>query len=422
MFNHHPQHPQHHLNPLSTSVTTVASSVHRTKAHLGSPIGSLFRSFISWPLDSQLITSIIMIDVFKSLRTLFKISRVHIDNSLLRLHYSLTVTLLLAFCVVVTTKQYVGDPIDCIKDENIPQSVINTYCWIHTTYTIPRALARTGSRGLPHPGIDSTQDEAEFRYHKYYQWVCFVLFIQAALFYIPRWLWKMWEGGKIATLMMDLDVGICTDTAKRQKKKLLVDYLTSSKGYHDWYAARFFFCEILFFANVAGQMYMLDKFFEGEFLRYGIEVIQFFQMDQEDRVDPMTRIFPKVTKCRFYKYGPSAGLISIDALCLLPLNIINEKIYIFIWFWFFTLTFLTGSMILVHLIVIACPPVRVYLLNMQFRLSQLDHLHTIVRRTSIGDWFLLYMLGQNIDPVVFKEVLEDLATSSDSQPKESSLS
>lgn len=185
------------------------------------------------------------------------------------------------------------------------------------------------------------------------------------------------------------------------------------------FSIRFFFCEILFLANVTGQMYMLDKFFEGEFLRYGIEVIQFFQMDQEDRIDPMTRIFPKVTKCRFFKYGPSAGLISIDALCLLPLNIINEKIYIFIWFWFYTLTFLTGSMILVHLIVIACPPVRVYILHTQFRTSQLDHLHTIVRKKSIGDWFLLYMLGQNIDSVVFKDVLKELATSSDSQPKES---
>lgn len=111
-----------------------------------------------------------MIDVFKSLRTLLKISRVHIDNSILRLHYSFTVIILLGFCVVVTTKQYVGDPIDCIKDENVPQSVINTYCWIHTTYTIPRTLER-GSRGLAHPGIDATQDESEFKYHRYYQWV-----------------------------------------------------------------------------------------------------------------------------------------------------------------------------------------------------------------------------------------------------------
>lgn len=75
------------------------------------------------------ISHIIMLDVFRSLKTLLKTSRVQIDNNIFRLHYSITVILLLAFCVIITTKQYVGDPIDCVRSEAIPQSVINTYCW-----------------------------------------------------------------------------------------------------------------------------------------------------------------------------------------------------------------------------------------------------------------------------------------------------
>jgi hypothetical protein len=31
---------------------------------------------------------------------------------------------------------------------------------------------------------------------------------QAILFYVPRWLWKNWEAGKIHALMMDLDIGV----------------------------------------------------------------------------------------------------------------------------------------------------------------------------------------------------------------------
>lgn len=187
---------------------------------------------------------------------------------------------------------------------------------------------------------------------------------------------------------MDLDVGVFGEAKRKQKKKLLIDYLYNSRGHHDWYAARYFFCEILAFGNVTGQMFLLDKFFDGEFLTYGLQVIEFSQMDQEDRVDPMIRIFPRVTKCRFYKYGPSANIETIDALCLLPLNIINEKIYIFLWFWFLILGFMTGVVIIFRLVIIACPPVRVYLLNLRFRISQLDSLHTIVRKTSTGDWFL----------------------------------
>lgn len=351
-----------------------------------------------------------MIDIFRSLKSLLKISRVHIDNYVLRLHYSLTVIILMAFCVVITTKQYVGEPIDCIRSEGVPASVINTYCWIHTTYTIPKAMYKKQGVEIPHPGVDHTLDPGQFRYHKYYQWVCFVLFFQATLFYIPRWLWKSWEGGRIQALMMDLDVCVCASEEKKNKRQLLVDYLIASKGHHDWYAARFFICEVLAFLNVVGQMFMLDKFFDGEFLNYGFEVIEFHQMDQEDRVDPMVRIFPRVTKCRFFKYGASATLETIDALCLLPLNIINEKIYIFIWFWFLFLAAITAIMILFHLVIIACPPVRVYVLNMRFRLANMTNLHTIVRKSSIGDWFLLYMLGNNIDSVVFKELVADLTT------------
>ena len=54
---------------------------------------------------------------------------------------------------------------------------------------------------------------------------------------------------------------------------------------------------------------------------------------QEDRLDPMIYIFPRMTKCTFHKFGASGEVEKHDALCILPLNIVNEKIYIFIWFW-----------------------------------------------------------------------------------------
>lgn len=66
-------------------------------------------------------------------------------------------------------------------------------------------------------------------------------------------------------------------------------------------------------------MYALNKFFDGEFYTYGLEVIRFAQMDSEMRIDPMIKIFPRMTKCQFYRYGPSSNIETVDALCLLPI-------------------------------------------------------------------------------------------------------
>ncbi|KAK3856075.1 hypothetical protein Pcinc_037562 [Petrolisthes cinctipes] len=66
-------------------------------------------------------------------------------------------------------------------------------------------------------------------------------------------MWKNWEGGKIHALMMDLDVGICSEVEKKQKKKLLLDYLADNLKHHNWWAYRYFFCELLAFLNVVAS-------------------------------------------------------------------------------------------------------------------------------------------------------------------------
>ena len=55
-----------------------------------------------------------------------------------------------------------------------------------------------------------------------------------------------------------------------------------------------------------------------------------------------------MTKCTFHKFGPSGTVQTFDGLCVLPLNIINEKIYVFLWFWFVTLAFITAIQVLLE--------------------------------------------------------------------------
>ncbi|OAD55526.1 Innexin shaking-B [Eufriesea mexicana] len=81
----------------------------------------------------------------------------------------------------------------------------------------------------------------------------------AILFYTPRWLWKGWEGGKIHALMMDLDIGLCSEVEKKQKKKMLLDYLWENLRYHNWWAYRYYLCEVLALVNVIEDEYAVQK-------------------------------------------------------------------------------------------------------------------------------------------------------------------
>lgn len=121
-----------------------------------------------------------MLDIFRGLKSLIKISHVHIDTAVFRLHYSLTVILLIAFSLIVTTRQYVGNPIDCIHSKDLPEDVLNTYCWIHSTYTITAAYRKREGFEVPFPGVDNSKShpESERKEYRYYQWVCFMLFLQ----------------------------------------------------------------------------------------------------------------------------------------------------------------------------------------------------------------------------------------------------
>jgi len=347
-----------------------------------------------------------MFDVFGSVKGLVKLDTVCIDNNIFRLHYKATFIILVVASLLVTSRQYIGDPIDCIVEE-IPNNVMDTYCWIHSTFSIKNKVVGIEGEDMAHAGV-APDDGDGLRYHKYYQWVCFTLFFQAILFYIPRFLWKNWEAGKCKMLVQDMNVPIVEPDAKKDRIGLLVDYFSVNRSNHQFYAYKFYFCELLNFVNVFGQIFFMDFFLGGEFTTYGTDVIRMTEMEQEQRDDPMSRVFPKMTKCTFHKFGPSGTVERFDGLCVLPLNIINEKIYVFLWFWFILISIVSGVQLIYRLVIMVLPGTRELLLKTRSRLSPPQHVETICRRTRSGDWFLLYQLGKNIDPLIFREFIEAL--------------
>lgn len=117
-----------------------------------------------------------MLDIFRGLKNLIKISHVKTDSPVFRLHYSITVMVLMSFSLIVTTRQYVGNPIDCVHTKDLPEDVLNTYCWIHSTYTLKSLFRKKLGVEVPYPGIGNSGNSEHLpndrKVYRYYQWVC----------------------------------------------------------------------------------------------------------------------------------------------------------------------------------------------------------------------------------------------------------
>ena len=110
------------------------------------------------------------------------------------------------FSLLATFEQYFGKPIECMKiSKDIPDSMINTYCWITSTFSVPNRWERNNPlhHGIaPEANLDTGK---EMKYHKYYQWVPFFFALEAILFYLPRYVWKSSENGKVKMLVGKLN-------------------------------------------------------------------------------------------------------------------------------------------------------------------------------------------------------------------------
>lgn len=80
-----------------------------------------------------------MIFLLNSFRSIVKYDKIQTDNCVFKLHYTFTVLLLVVFSILLTSKQYFGEPIDCTAPDD-KKTLIDTYCWIFGTYLVKDSL------------------------------------------------------------------------------------------------------------------------------------------------------------------------------------------------------------------------------------------------------------------------------------------
>jgi len=350
-----------------------------------------------------------------------------IDNLAFKLHYRVTFVIMLVCMMLVSARQYIGDPISCIAD-GVPGGTMDLYCWIHSTFSVPSRWGKvsdeygegaphTSGRAQPHPGIGPPVPGEEVVHHRYYQWVVFVLFLQAAMFHIPRIIWKHCEGGLMKMLVGDLTnpLMLINKEERMERVMFIKKYFNESTKSHGGYAINFFLCEILAFVNVIGQIYFTDKFLGNQFSTYGWDVLTITASDPSDRADPMNMVFPKVTKCTFFKYGSSGTITNTDGLCILALNIVNEKIYVFLWFWFVAVALFSAIAIVYRMFMLLIPAMRANVIMARTLYQVQDKTVKAILSSpkhgwvdQIGDYWVIYLLSKNLPPVAMGELLEEL--------------
>ncbi|KAG0694867.1 Innexin inx3 [Chionoecetes opilio] len=332
-------------------------------------------------------------------------SRTLVDSLTARLHYQWTATFCLAAGTLVIAKDLIGNAIQCLTNGSDSPKHINTYCWISSTFTINTTGHLNGLGNY-------NEDIHEKTVHTYYQWVPVVLAIQAALFYLPHYLWKSMEGKRVDHLLQEVNKSFFDDKAE-QKIKNMTDYLRESWGLNVKYFLGHFICECLYLVNVVMQMILMNSFFNGAFRDYGIKVFSELSSDDEKKVSPFTEVFPRTAKCTFYKYGMSGTIVPIDSLCILPHNILNEKIYLAMWIWFIILTIITSLQLIWHLVFYSSMSLKKKLVARRIRCALPARMEQALRTMHLGDFCLLYNIGVNLKASHFKKMMEGVTRASE---------
>lgn len=353
-----------------------------------------------------------------------------------RLNHLWTVFLLILLGIVVTTTQYVGDPIHCWAPAEFPGQYVEyvkSYCWISNTYYIPMHSV------IP---VDlAIRGEEEITY---YQWTPLILLFMAFLFKFPNVIWKLFNGGsginleKIVDLAEQTQLGSPGDrettikhiayyihrwlmTYREYKSNYLVRVrqkvtkvccILPSKREGTFLTGFYMFIKILYVINGIGQFFLLNAFMSNEFSIYGFEVLD---MVRSGKPWVESSRFPRVTLCDF-EIRQLQNIQRFTVQCVLPVNLFNEKIFIFLWFW------------LVFTAIVTCGNFLLWVYRTIFRQTHTNYILKYLKNTEViftsedkklvhrftaehlrdDGFFVLRLVGKNSTDLVLADLVKEM--------------
>jgi len=287
----------------------------------------------------------------------------------------------------------------------VPLPVFESYCFMKSTFT----HATTSNRSA-HPGVhggalgyQASGDDKDAVHHNYYQWVGLLLVIQACVCYLPWAWWKGAERGKIAKLVEKISKDPLTETPLVDQVAGLGNFLTNNSRWFDSCAVTHLLSQSLCLILTICQLYVMDLVLGNQFLHLGTHILSWEQLSVA-----MNRVFPLVVMCSMNYMGPTGEPVQVSGMCTLPINIVNEKIYLIIWIWYILMIILSVICLLHQLTLLLTPYLRQLTLQRSSKNIPSNQIRRLTRRCTYGDFILLQILAQNLDSTQFNALISHL--------------
>ena len=118
--------------------------------------------------------------------------------------------------------------------------------------------------------------------------------------------------------------------------------------------------------------------------------------------------------CDYWRWGSGGRQENINAICVLGLNMINDKVFLILWWWFLFLAIVGALRLLYRLLQTRSSTVRYQLINMRMnRYFRSSHktvkIENYLNNCKLGDWFVLYQLSKNLNRPFFMDFLTTLS-------------
>ena len=373
-----------------------------------------------------------MAELVGSIAKYLNVKETNIDNLVFKLFYKFTFILFFASSVLLHLTQFFGDPINC-SFSGKTSNFADDYCWIHGSPVFSYEYANDNERGTIGCIISKPEDylsselgpkgDPEDHTTSYYQWVSFVLLIQAGSFVLPYKAWKMAEGGLIKSfgregklkVMLGDDQEHIEGVLKTKALEKFVYYFMSTRHHNTTYFIKFVGCEFLNFVILNINFSLTNIFLNGKFETYGLDCLNYYRLSREEQKfspNPFCSVFPTEVNCNWKDVGAAGGMQNHNGLCILSQNIINQKVYLLLWFWLVFLFLVSSLHFVFRLCTLFSHKLKCVLLELRCNSRKKSKTRSTIKEVMmqcyLGDWFLLHQLSKNVNGHFFHAFLEEL--------------